>query len=184
MKYFLVKRFRFDRKIAVIIARRPHVRLTSNQLWTHNITPTDRFLNKAPDSLYHCTKLAMRKFQKNRTNIKMSSIQKKKPQPQCTRYISAQVFSVYINFPPECWFVCVLIIQKKTKTSLLKTVKPWAKKLHCIRFEQENTVWSEETLKELRQTNRVFKKKKCLHCLPTKVCKTPQHLRQYSKQLF
>jgi hypothetical protein len=110
----------------------------------------------------------MREFQKNKTNIKMSSIQKK-PQPQCTRYISGQVFSVYINFPPpECWFVGVSIIQKKMKTSLLKTVKPWARKLHCIRFEQENMVRRDSKRIE---TNKQGFPTKCLHCFPLKCAK-------------
>lgn len=35
-----------------------------------------------------------------------------------------------------------------------------------------NRIWSQERLrKELRQTNRVFKIKKCLHCLPLKCAK-------------
>jgi hypothetical protein len=88
------------------------------------------------------------------------------------------VFSLHQFPPPECWFVVVSIIQKKMKTSLLKTVKPWARKLHCIRFEQENMVRRDSKRIE---TNKQGFQKKCLHCFPTQVCKTPQHLRQYSK---
>jgi hypothetical protein len=59
-----------------------------------------------------------------------------------------------------------------------ETLPPWAGKLHCIRFEQENMVRRDSKRIE---TNKQGFQKKCLHCLPTQVCKTPQHLRQYSK---
>jgi hypothetical protein len=146
-------------------------------VWTNNKIPTDRFLNKAPNSLYHCTKLAMREFQKNRRTLKCPAYKKKSHNrsvhdklPKCFRFTSIS--------PTECWFVGVSIIQKKTKKSLLKTVKPWAKKMHCIRFEQENMV---RRYSKRIETNKQGFPKKCLHCLPTQVCKKPQHLRQYSK---
>jgi hypothetical protein len=84
------------------------------------------------------------------------------------------VFSVYINFPPECWFVGISIIQKKpkTKTSILKIVKPCHLGLgNCTAYGLNRKIWPEETLKELKQTNRVSQKKGvCIAC-PLKCAK-------------
>jgi hypothetical protein len=87
----------------------------------------------------------MREFQKNKTNIKMSSIQKKKATTAVyTIHFCPSVFGLH-QFPPRVLVCRYFDYSKETENENkyfenCETLPPWAGKLHCIRFEQENMV--------------------------------------------